>query len=140
MALRIGDVAPDFEQDSTSGHIKFHEYLGNSWGILFSHPADYTPVCTTELGEVSKRLADFQKRNVKPVALSVDGVEKHNGWLKDINETQHTTVTYPIIADHDRKVSKLYGMLDQVRWQRVNFFPFNLYELSYNLPHLDQSR
>ncbi len=116
MALRIGDVAPDFEQDSTSGPIKFHEYLGNSWGILFSHPADYTPVCTTELGEVSKRLADFQKRNVKPVALSVDAVEKHNGWLKDINETQGTTVTYPIIADHDRKVSKLYGMLDQVQY------------------------
>lgn len=113
MALRIGDTAPDFEQDSTVGKIKFHEYLGNSWGVLFSHPADYTPVCTTELGEVSKRLADFQKRNVKPVALSVDAVDKHKGWVADINETQHTTVTYPIIADHDRHVSKLYGMLDQ---------------------------
>jgi len=111
--MRIGDIAPDFEQDSTIGKIKFHEYLGSSWGILFSHPADYTPVCTTELGEVSKRLPEFEKRNVKPVALSVDDAEKHKGWVRDINETQKTTVTYPIVADHDRKVSKLYGMLDQ---------------------------
>jgi len=112
-AIRIGDTAPDFEADSTVGHVKWHDYIGSGWGVLFSHPADYTPVCTTELGEVSRRLPEFQKRNVKVAGLSVDAIDKHHGWVKDINETQNTTVTYPILADPDRKIAKLYGMLDQ---------------------------
>lgn len=109
--IRLGDVAPNFNANSTEGEINFHEWLGNSWGILFSHPADYTPVCTTELGTVAKYKAEFDKRNVKVVALSVDGVDSHNDWIKDINETQHTTVNFPIIADEDRKVSELYDMI-----------------------------
>ncbi|MFI0429004.1 peroxiredoxin [Mariniflexile sp. HMF6888] len=109
--IRLGDVAPNFTAKSTEGNINFHEWLGNSWGILFSHPADYTPVCTTELGTVAKYKPEFDKRNVKIVALSVDGLESHKGWVKDINETQNTTVNFPIIADEDRKVSELYDMI-----------------------------
>ncbi len=109
--IRLGDVAPNFTTKSTEGEINFHEWLGDSWGILFSHPADYTPVCTTELGTVAKYKPEFDKRNVKVVALSVDGVDSHKGWIKDINETQNTTVNFPIIADEDRKVSELYDMI-----------------------------
>ncbi len=109
--IRLGDVAPNFTAMSTEGNINFHEWLGNSWGILFSHPADYTPVCTTELGTVSKYKAEFDKRNVKVVALSVDGVDSHHDWIKDINETQNTIVNFPIIADEDKKVSELYDMI-----------------------------
>ena len=111
MSLRLGDIAPDFEQESSLGPIKFHEWLGNSWGVLFSHPADYTPVCTTELGLTSKLKGEFEKRNVKVIALSVDGIESHKGWINDINETQSTVVGFPIIADADRKVSQLYDMI-----------------------------
>jgi len=111
MSLRLGDIAPDFTADSTAGTISFHDYLGESWGILFSHPADYTPVCTTELGAASKLKEEFDKRNVKMIALSVDGIESHHSWIKDINETQHTEVNFPIIADSDRKVSELYDMI-----------------------------
>ncbi|ABX16255.1 MULTISPECIES: peroxiredoxin [Burkholderia] len=111
MSLRLGDIAPDFEQESSLGPIKFHEWLGDSWGVLFSHPADYTPVCTTELGLTAKLKDEFAKRNVKVIALSVDGVESHKGWINDINETQSTVVGFPIIADADRKVSQLYDMI-----------------------------
>lgn len=111
MSLRLGDIAPDFTADSSVGQINFHEYLGDGWGILFSHPADYTPVCTTELGAAAKLKDEFDKRNVKMLALSVDGVESHKSWINDINETQHTTVNFPIIADEDRKVSELYDMI-----------------------------
>ena len=111
MSLRLGDIAPDFEQDSSEGRIKFHEWLGNSWGVLFSHPADYTPVCTTELGLTAKLKEEFAKRNVKVIALSVDSVDSHKGWINDINETQNTVVNFPIIADPDRKVSQLYDMI-----------------------------
>ncbi|QDO95059.1 peroxiredoxin [Formosa sediminum] len=109
--IRLGDEAPNFTAKSTEGEINFHEWLGHSWGILFSHPADYTPVCTTELGTVAKYKDQFDKRNVKVVALSVDGLESHKGWVNDINETQDTTVNFPIIADEDRKVSELYDMI-----------------------------
>ena len=109
--IRLGDTAPNFTAKSSEGEINFHEWLGDSWGILFSHPADYTPVCTTELGTVAKYKPEFDKRNVKVVALSVDGLESHLGWIKDINETQKTTVNFPIIADEDRKVSELYDMI-----------------------------
>ncbi|MBU2951958.1 peroxiredoxin [Tamlana agarivorans] len=109
--IRLGDEAPDFTAESTEGTINFHEWLGGSWGILFSHPADYTPVCTTELGTVAKYKAAFDKRNVKVVALSVDGLDSHRSWIKDINETQETIVNFPIIADEDRKVSELYDMI-----------------------------
>ncbi|MEW4925024.1 peroxiredoxin [Algibacter sp. 2305UL17-15] len=109
--IRLGDKAPNFTAESTEGTINFHEWLGDSWGILFSHPADYTPVCTTELGTVAKYKDEFDKRNVKIVALSVDGIDSHHGWVKDINETQNTTVNFPIIADEDRKVSELYDMI-----------------------------
>ena len=111
MTLRLGDTAPDFEQESSAGTIKFYDFLGDSWGILFSHPADYTPVCTTELGFTAKLKDEFEKRGVKAIALSVDDVESHHGWIKDINETQNTTVNFPIIADKDRKVSELYGFI-----------------------------
>jgi len=104
--IRLGDEAPNFTAKTSEGEINFHEWLGDSWGILFSHPADYTPVCTTELGQ-----EEFKKRNVKTVALSVDGLTSHNGWIKDINETQNTTVNFPIIADEDKKVSNLYDMI-----------------------------
>ncbi|WP_299244749.1 peroxiredoxin [uncultured Aquimarina sp.] len=109
--LRLGDEAPNFTAQTTEGEINFHNWLGDSWGILFSHPADYTPVCTTELGTVAKYTDEFNKRNVKVAALSVDGLESHHGWIKDINETQDTTVNFPIIADEDRKVSELYDMI-----------------------------
>ncbi|XDD44425.1 peroxiredoxin [Leptospira sp. WS60.C2] len=111
MALRLGDEAPNFQAETSEGKIDFHEYLGQSWGILFSHPKDYTPVCTTELGYVSKIKPEFEKRNVKVIALSVDPVDSHKGWISDINETQSTTVNYPIIADADKKVSNLYDMI-----------------------------
>ncbi len=111
MSLRLGDIAPDFEQDSSEGIIKFHEWLGTSWGVLFSHPADFTPVCTTELGLTAKLKDEFAKRNVKAIALSVDPVDSHHEWIKDINETQHTIVNFPILADSDRKVSTLYDMI-----------------------------
>ncbi|MCF8273370.1 MAG: peroxiredoxin [Flavobacteriaceae bacterium] len=109
--IRLGDEAPNFTAMSTEGTINFHNWLGDSWGILFSHPADYTPVCTTELGTVAKYKSEFDKRNVKVVALSVDGVDSHNDWIKDINETQHTIINFPIIADEDKKVSELYDMI-----------------------------
>ncbi|WP_461533881.1 peroxiredoxin [Sinomicrobium sp.] len=109
--LRLGDKAPNFKAQTSEGEIDFYEYLGDGWGILFSHPADYTPVCTTELGAVAKYKDEFAKRNVKVLALSVDGLESHKGWIKDINETQSTTVNFPIIADEDRKVSDLYDMI-----------------------------
>jgi alkyl hydroperoxide reductase subunit AhpC len=111
MSLLLGDVVPDFEQDSSEGKISFHEWAGDSWVVLFSHPADYTPVCTTELGMVSKLKPEFDKRNVKVIALSVDDVESHMGWIKDIEETQKTSVNYPILADADKKVSNLYEMI-----------------------------
>lgn len=111
MSLRLGDIAPDFTQDSSLGQINFYEFLGNSWGILFSHPADYTPVCTTELGFTAKLKDEFSKRGVKAIALSVDSVESHHGWIQDINETQNATVNFPIIADQDRKVSTLYDFI-----------------------------
>lgn len=111
MSLRLGDIAPNFEQDSSEGLINFYDYLGDSWGILFSHPADYTPVCTTELGYTAKLKDKFAQRGVKAIALSVDDVESHHGWIQDINETQNTTVNFPIIADKDRKVSTLYDFI-----------------------------
>ena len=111
MALRLGDTVPNFTQQSTAGEIDFYEWAGDSWVVLFSHPADYTPVCTTELGTVAKLKAEFEARNVKPIALSVDSVDSHNGWTKDIEETQSTTMNYPILADSDRKVSDLYDMI-----------------------------
>jgi alkyl hydroperoxide reductase subunit AhpC len=109
--LRLGDTAPDFEQDSSAGKIRFHEFLGDKWGVLFSHPADFTPVCTTELGYTAKLADEFAKRNVKVIAVSVDDTASHNGWIKDINETQDTTVNFPILSDADRKVSDLYDMI-----------------------------
>lgn len=111
MALQLGDTVPDFTQDTSEGTISFHEWAGDSWVVLFSHPADYTPVCTTELGTVAKLKPEFDKRNVKVLALSVDNSDSHKGWIQDINETQNATVNYPIIADPDRKVSDLYGMI-----------------------------
>jgi len=111
MSLRLGDIAPNFKAQTTIGEIDFHEYLGDGWGILFSHPADYTPVCTTELGKTAQLAEEFRKRNVKVLALSVDALDRHAGWVNDINETQKTTVNFPIIADTDRKVSDLYDMI-----------------------------
>lgn len=111
MALHLGDTAPNFTAKTTEGEINFHEYLGNNWGILFSHPADYTPVCTTELGRTAQLKDEFAKRNVKVLAVSVDPLDKHKGWINDINETQNTTVNFPIIADDDRNVATLYDMI-----------------------------
>ena len=111
MVLRLGDIAPDFSAETTHGNINFHDWLGDSWGILFSHPKDYTPVCTTELGYMSKIKTEFDKRNVKILAISVDPIDSHKGWIGDINDTQNTTVNFPIIADPDRKVSNLYDMI-----------------------------
>jgi thioredoxin-dependent peroxiredoxin len=111
MALRLGDVAPNFKAQTTEGEIDFHEYLGNSWGILFSHPADYTPVCTTELGRTALLKEEFAKRNVKVLAVSVDPLDKHLGWRNDINETQNCQVEFPIIADEHREVAELYDMI-----------------------------
>jgi len=111
MSLRLGDVAPNFKAQTSVGEIDFYEYLGNSWGILFSHPADYTPVCTTELGRTAALKEEFAKRNVKVLALSVDPVDKHLGWINDINETQNCEVDFPIVADEDRKVSEQYEFI-----------------------------
>lgn len=111
MALRLGDIAPDFSAETTAGPISFHQWLGTGWGILFSHPADYTPVCTTELGAVARLAPEFDKRNVKMAAISVDPIESHRGWVKDINETQKVAVQYPIIADPDKTVAALYDMI-----------------------------
>ena len=111
MSLRLGDIAPNFQAKTSQGDIDFYEYLGNSWGVLFSHPADFTPVCTTELGRTAQLKEEFAKRNVKVLALSVDPLDKHTGWISDINETQNTNVDFPIIADQDRKVSDLYDMI-----------------------------
>lgn len=111
MQLRLGDTAPNFTQASTHGDIDFYQWAGDSWVVLFSHPADYTPVCTTELGEVAKLKPEFDQRNVKAIALSVDDVESHNGWVNDIEETQGTALNYPILADPDKKVSDLYDMI-----------------------------
>lgn len=111
MALQIGDIAPDFKAETTEGPISFHEWAGQNWVVFFSHPKDYTPVCTTELGEVARLKGDFAKRNAKVIAISVDPLESHKGWTKDIEETQKCTVAYPIIADHDKQVANLYGMI-----------------------------
>ena len=111
MSLKLGEIAPNFTQDSTAGVITFHDYLGDNWGVLFSHPKDFTPVCTTELGTVAKLKDEFARRNVKVAALSVDSRESHERWVEDINETQQTTVTFPIIADEDRSVAEAYGMI-----------------------------
>jgi len=111
MGLKLGDIAPDFEQQSSEGPIRFHEWLGDKWGVLFSHPADFTPVCTTELGFTAKLKDEFDKRNVKAIALSVDSAESHVKWIHDINSTQNTTVNFPILADADRKVSDLYDLI-----------------------------
>ena len=111
MSIRLGDTAPDFTAESSEGAIEFHKWLGDSWGILFSHPKDYTPVCTTELGRVANLKAEFEKRNVKVIALSVDPVDSHKGWINDINETQKCTVNYPIIADPERKIATTYDMI-----------------------------
>jgi alkyl hydroperoxide reductase subunit AhpC len=111
MSLSLGETAPDFTQESTEGPIHFHEWLGNSWGVLFSHPKDFTPVCTTELGAVARLKSEFDKRNVKVIGLSVDPVTNHKGWAQDIKDTQGTAPNYPILADADFTVSKLYGML-----------------------------
>ena len=111
MTIRLGDTAPDFTAETTEGTIEFHKWLGDGWGILFSHPKDYTPVCTTELGRVANLKGEFEKRNVKVIAVSVDPLESHKGWINDINETQSCTMNYPIIADPDRNVATMYGMI-----------------------------
>ena len=111
MSIRLGEIAPDFTAETTAGTVKFHEWLGDSWGILFSHPADFTPVCTTELGSMAKLEPEFRKRNVKVLAVSVDPVDSHKKWIQDINETQNCNVNYPIIADPEFKVANLYGMI-----------------------------
>lgn len=111
MSIRLGDTAPDFKAKTTEGDISFHDWLGNKWGVLFSHPADFTPVCTTELGMVSKLKSEFDKRNVKVIGLSVDPLEDHMKWISDINETQNTTMNFPMIADDDKNVAALYDMI-----------------------------
>ena len=111
MSLQLGDTAPDFTAETTEGKINFYEFLGDSWGVLFSHPADFTPVCTTELGKTAALKKEFEKRNVKVLAVSVDPLDKHNSWKNDINETQNVSVDFPIIADEDKTVANLYGML-----------------------------
>ena len=111
MSLQLGDIAPDFKATTTAGDISFHEYLGDGWGVLFSHPADYTPVCTTELGATARLLDEFSSRKVKVLALSVDPLEKHLGWVSDINETQRVEVAFPIVADEDRSIATAYGMI-----------------------------
>ena len=111
MSLQLGDTAPDFTAVTTEGTLNFYEFLGNSWGVLFSHPADFTPVCTTELGKTASLKKEFEKRNVKVLAVSIDPLEKHNSWKNDINETQNVCVEFPIIADEDKTVANLYGML-----------------------------
>ncbi len=111
MSLQLGDIAPNFKAKTSKGEIDFYEYLGDSWGVLFSHPADYTPVCTTELGKTALLQSEFEKRNVKVLALSVDSIGRHEGWINDINETQHATVGFPIVADEDRSIANAYGMI-----------------------------
>jgi alkyl hydroperoxide reductase subunit AhpC len=111
MALQLGDTAPDFTAETTEGPVSLHEYLGDSWGILFSHPADFTPVCTTELGEFARRKDDFAKRNAKLIGVSVDSVSSHQGWSADIAETQGQGLNYPLVGDEDRRVANLYGMI-----------------------------
>ncbi|MGB3810216.1 MAG: peroxiredoxin [Parvibaculum sp.] len=111
MSVQLGDIAPDFEADTTEGHIKFHDWLGDKWGILFSHPRDFTPVCTTELGYVARLKPEFDKRNVKVIGISIDPLDSHAKWADDITETQGTKVNFPIIADPDRKIAGLYGMI-----------------------------
>lgn len=111
MAIRLGETAPNFTAVTTEGTIDFYDWLGDSWGLLFSHPADFTPVCTTELGRTAALGSEFKKRNVKALAVSVDPVDSHNDWIKDIEETQHVTMNFPIVADEDRKVSELYDMI-----------------------------
>ena len=112
MSLRLGDIAPDFTAETTEGIIHFHEWLGNHWGVLFSHPADFTPVCTTELGYTAKLKEEFAKRNVKVLALSVDGLQSHHEWIKDIEETQHVSMNFPIIEDEEKKVANIYDMMN----------------------------
>jgi len=126
MTIRLGDIAPNFEAETTHGRIDFHKFLGDSWGILFSHPADYTPVCTTELGELARVQPELAKRNVKVIAVSVDKVDDHHGWIKDINAVNNVHVDYPIIADADRKVSVLYDMLDQTHLDDVTGLPLTV--------------
>lgn len=111
MALQLGDIAPDFTAETTEGTIQFHNWLGNSWGVLFSHPADFTPVCTTELGTVARLKSEFDKRNTKVIAVSVDNVDSHKNWISDINETQNIVMNFPIIGDEEKKVANLYGMI-----------------------------
>src|SRR6187402_1729793 len=111
MSLRLGDKAPNFTAQTSVGEIDFYEYLGDGWGVLFSHPADYTPVCTTELGKTASLQGEFEKRNVKVLALSVDGLDRHHGWISDINETQNVTVGFPIVADQDKSIANAYGMI-----------------------------
>jgi alkyl hydroperoxide reductase subunit AhpC len=111
MSLRLGDIAPDFSTDTTQGHINFHEFIGDSWVLLFSHPADFTPVCTTELGKTALLSGEFQKRNVKPIAISVDSLESHNKWVPDIEEVNSVKMNFPIIADPEKKVALLYDMI-----------------------------
>lgn len=111
MSLRIGDTAPDFDIDTTQGKIKFHDFIGNSWCFFFSHPADFTPVCTTEMGRTSQLASEFEARNVKPLGLSTDTVEEHNKWILDVNDTQNTSLEFPIVADANREISQLYGMI-----------------------------
>ncbi len=111
MSLRLGDIAPNFKAQTTAGEIDFYEYLGDGWGVLFSHPADYTPVCTTELGKTAALQSEFAKRNVKVLALSVDPLDKHLGWVNDINETQQVSVGFPIVADEDKSIANAYGMI-----------------------------
>ena len=111
MTIRLGDTAPDFTAETTEGTVEFHKWLGDGWGILFSHPKDFTPVCTTELGRVANLKGEFTKRNVKVIAVSVDPLDSHKGWINDINETQNCTMNYPIIADPDRNVATMYGMI-----------------------------
>lgn len=111
MAIRIGDIAPDFNIDTTAGPIQFHEWMAGSWVFFFSHPADYTPVCTTEMGRTSQLIKEFEKRNCKPLGLSTDTVEEHLNWINDVNDTQNTNLTFPIVADPDLKIAKLYEMI-----------------------------
>jgi len=126
MSVRIGDVAPNFTAPSTEGELDLHKYFEGSWGIVFSHPADFTPVCTTELGTVQRLWPEFQKRGVKVVGLSCDTIDKHKGWISDINETQHVTVQFPIVADADRKVAAQYGMLDQTNMEKSTGLPLTV--------------
>ena len=119
MSLRLGDIAPNFKAQTTDGEIDFHEYLGSSWGVLYSHPADFTPVCTTELGRTAALKAEFDKRNVKVIALSVDPLPSHKEWVKDIEETQHVTLNFPIIADENRHIAELYDMIHPNATEKV---------------------